>query len=107
MTTVTNTLIDATSTPIPGVPVEIRLLAPTETNESFIANDSQVVARISAVTNSNGTWTLDLIPNADITPSGSQYEVIHIIPGFETAPESLLFEVIDSPTPISLHDLLV
>lgn len=108
MTVVQNTLIDETSSPIRNVPVVVELVGTGEPNESFVANDSQIVSKITTKTNSSGQWALDLIPNDEIEPAGSTYLVTHSIPGYDD--ETLTFIVPPAgatPGIHHLHDLLV
>lgn len=81
MTTVTNTLLNGVSAPLVGIRTEIVLLAPGTTDNAFDEDSAQVVSRVQTLTDGSGTWTLDLIPNSQITPANTYYKVTHHILG--------------------------
>lgn len=103
MTTVTNIVTDAASRPLPDVLAEIFLLAPDEGDAAW-TDDSQVLSRVSVRTNSSGEWSLNLIPNSELTPSGTAYKVFHYIPG--TVTSEAVFIVPPTGGPYTLFSLL-
>lgn len=82
MATVTNTItLPDGSTPTRAV-VQIRLVGSSNgsVNGWVTATDEAVVSTV--VPNvTNGSWSVDLIPNEDISPSGTAYRVIEYVRG--------------------------
>lgn len=99
--TVTNTVVDATNTPVPGVYVEVLLLA---NNEPTFVDDSEIVSRVVVLTGADGIWTLSLVPNSEIDPANTYYQVTHRIPGLSDKISA--FIVPDTSGTHSLVDLL-
>jgi hypothetical protein len=74
--TITNTITDAGGTPAAGIPVVITLMP-----GSGFRGDASEVARITrTTTDSNGLWSVALERNADISPSGTYYQVVEKVP---------------------------
>lgn len=67
--------IDA-STVTTNLPTRV-IVTLTDANRDEVAGtaDGEIVARTIAYTDSDGALALDLVPNADITPSGTYYTV--------------------------------
>lgn len=59
-----------------GEQVAIRLVAATTGNAGGFTSGGEVVGRVYLTTGSDGSWSVDLTPQASITPSGSVYEVV-------------------------------
>jgi endoglucanase len=78
MTVVQNTeLLPSVGTPIKGVKVEIRVGGvPAATNTA----DQSLVGAVKRTSATNGTWSVDLVPNSQISPTGTWYAVKRVYP---------------------------
>lgn len=79
MTTVTNIVTNAASEPLADIRVEILLL--TGDGPAWTEDDVQIISRTSTLTEVDGSWSLDLIPNSSITPDNTIYQAVHYVPG--------------------------
>lgn len=73
--TVQNTLTNDANQPIVGAQVLITLVTYAATAPGYTGTSSVVGAQV-ATTDSTGTWTAALIPNATITPANTYYRVV-------------------------------
>lgn len=89
--TITNTVTTPGGTPLAGIPVIIRLMPAG----GFRADGSEVARIHQTTTDNSGVWSATLERTADITPSGTYYEVEEKIPG---APRRHLFQVGNAST---------
>lgn len=71
---VTGTLTDPSGGPRAGVPVTAELVSGTSPVIGYDSGDA-IVGTVSTTTGADGTWTLSLIDNADITPANTSYRV--------------------------------
>lgn len=102
MTVVTNSLRNEADLPQAKVPVNIVLLSSTGSllTSAFI-DTIEIDPNVSTVTDVDGTWTLHLYANDEITPTGTQYEVTHVL---STGNQTSLFVVpSDGATPVTHH----
>ncbi len=95
MTIVQNKVFNAAGEPIVGAYVPISLSIPG------YLDDGTIVAPITAVTDANGLWQADLIPNVDISPEGTYYRVN------ESGVLSFIAVPSGGTPPFELTDLLV
>lgn len=95
MTIVQNKVFNASGEPIAGAYVPISLSTPG------YLSDGTIVAPITAVTDVNGLWQADLVPNGDITPEGTYYRVN------ESGVISFIAVPSGGTPPFELTDLLV
>lgn len=109
MTVVTNKVVDPTGAPVPGARVTIRLwlganqgLVPTPGYDSI--SDQSIVSIYSGSTDAAGVWSANLIPNVNIVPAGSAYEVIEE-PGISSVRKSYI-QVPNVGGPFFLGDIL-
>lgn len=66
--------------------MRVSLLAPNETSPAWLTDFSEQILGSKVIRSDNdGAWSLDLIPNAAITPDNTVYQVIQHIPGVERA----------------------
>ncbi|HEY9473940.1 MAG TPA: hypothetical protein VIS06_08825, partial [Mycobacteriales bacterium] len=103
MTVITNTLVDpqATGTPQAGVVVRAYLVPAV----AFLADGTaEIVTHAETVTGADGTWELDLTPQSQIVPAGSQYRIAEgtrewtvTVP--DTGPVTLL-DALTTPVPV-------
>lgn len=105
MTTVTNTLVNETNTPLSDILIEVTLV--TEVGQNAFVGDVQIASRVTVRTDGDGQWSLDLFPNADISPAGTQYRVRQFIPGFFDQVTVFTVPVEGAtPVPYSLSELI-
>ena len=100
---VTNTLVDEDGIPASSVVVQIVLLSSTfaPLSEAFDGN-VEINPNHNLHADVEGTWTLNLFPNAQITPAGTVYQVTHVLPAGD---QVVRFVVpVDGATP-SIHPL--
>jgi len=106
VTTVTHTLVDEIAGPLRNAYVEVSLLAPTVDDPAYILSGGyQIIGRKIAQTNTNGNWTLDLVPNSSITPANTVYRVIHSPKG-DSARTTAYFKVPVAGATPTTHTLL-
>jgi hypothetical protein len=89
--------LDGQGRPIPGREVTIVLVA----NGFVDADQYEILSTFTALPDPTGTYQVDLVPQSQIDPTGTHYEVTH--PGGEV----LSFVVSDAAGPLWLRDLLV
>lgn len=95
MTVVQNKVFNAAGAPIVGAYVPISLSIPG------YLDDGTIVAPITVVTDANGLWQADLVPNSDISPEGTYYRVS------ESGVLSLISVPSSGTPPFEMTDLLV
>lgn len=77
MTVMTDTLQLPDGTPAAGLPVRILKLAPTEYDEAINpTGELTVVSSVLVQTDAVGLLSVDLIPTADLLPSGTVYQAV-------------------------------
>lgn len=82
MTIVKGILQDPESTPIAGALVTARLMLAAVSPVGYVASTHVELLRgATAVTDVDGAWSLDLQPNALITPANTYYSLLVHIPG--------------------------
>jgi hypothetical protein len=102
VTTVHDTLTDATGAPVPGVTVTVALVAGPV---AYVTADRRSVVREArTLTGADGRWAVDLVPNVAITPAGTYYEVTARLPGPGVLAYRLL--VPEAPGPVWAYDAL-
>lgn len=75
MATVTETLVDGSGTPLPGRRVTAYLVA-VGYDQTAGSRRTISTSQVSTTTDTDGAWSLDLVPNADIeSPAGTYYVV--------------------------------
>lgn len=104
MTTVRNRLLNGASVPLANVRVEVYLLAPGPNDLAFDAGSAQIISKTTVLTDNNGYWTLNLVPNAQITPASTAYQAITYVIGQQNL--SSIFEVPASGGPYDLEGIL-
>ncbi|MBG0830517.1 hypothetical protein HS041_22405 [Planomonospora sp. ID67723] len=72
MTTITNTLVDASGTPVPDVTVTARLIAAS----GLLTAGGEIIQAASTTTDENGEWSLTLTPVSALAYSTGAYYLI-------------------------------
>jgi hypothetical protein len=107
MPIVRSQIVDPHGDPIKGALATIRLVSSINGQTPGLNNVSRAVV-ISATKpplQSNGSWSIDLTPNASITPANTWYEAVQQAPG--TQAQYLTFQVPDGAGPYDLFDILI
>ena len=73
ITTVTGTITDPNSIPYAGAQVLVNINPPGVTSPAITATGQPILFPITAQTNANGAFSMQLVANASITPGGTQY----------------------------------
>jgi hypothetical protein len=89
MTTITGTVLDAASEPVPDCQVKIWLLASVNGPSVGFTSGGQIAAYVMVTADADGEWTVDLTPNDDITPAGSLYLIDYVGAPGNPAPFSI------------------
>lgn len=77
MTIMYNTLKRPDQTMIADAKVEITLVAGAGHAPGFVSgSDETILSVYSTLTDANGRWEVDLVPNSDITPDNTYYRVV-------------------------------
>lgn len=83
MTIITDTIVDASGTPLSGVSVKIALVT-VDQSPGFVSNTQKTINFVMALTtDATGSWSADLQSNAGIVPYGTYYIVtysLHNVP---------------------------
>ncbi|HEV2071115.1 MAG TPA: hypothetical protein VGR26_15095 [Acidimicrobiales bacterium] len=89
MPVVTNTLHRPDGSPAAGALVTVRLIASLEgSGPGYVAGDqASVLDRWVTRADAAGSWAVDLVPNGDVTPDGTVYEVVEAVPGRPALPQ--------------------
>jgi len=76
MATVTNTVVLPDGTPPAQCTVTVDLVGSTTRRiPGWVTATGDTILSVSQPVATNGTWSIDLVPNADITPTGTVYRV--------------------------------
>lgn len=105
-TLVTHQLLDEGGDPLVNAYVEMYLLAPSASDNAYVTGTNrQIIGRTVFRTDSNGQWSLSMVPNSEITPEGTVYEVVHKLIGLRN--QRATFTVPVSDDPVTVLDNLV
>lgn len=72
MTVVQGTALDSGKTPIPRAQIRITLVTGTPTMPGYSAA-GELIGPHTATADANGVWSIDLVPNSQITPANTYY----------------------------------
>jgi len=73
---VRNTVVDPAGRPVPGARVQIRLVAGVDVATAGYIDDATVIGFREIRADASGDWQTALIPNVDIVPENTYYEVL-------------------------------
>lgn len=104
MTTVRNRLLNEASVPLANIRVEVYLLAPGPSDVAFNAASAQIVSKTTVLTGADGYWSLNLVPNSQITPGNTAYQAVHYVVGGPNV--SSIFLAPSTGGPYDLVDVL-
>lgn len=106
MTVVQSRVLDPTGEPAANARVTVRLVAAKQGNAPGYAGGATITTVRSLKANRTGDWSLDLIPNVDITPPNTYYTITEE-PRFSR--ESFVSKVIvpvDPGEPVTVAEIL-
>lgn len=92
--TISNTILDADGNAIANVPVNITLMP---TGGFRIDDQTEVATLYSTTTNASGFWSAALEQQANITPTGSWYQVDELVPAANGGTRTYFISVGASP----------